>query len=50
MLDKMYQDLILQNISKKIIKQNIAIFLKHKLGPVSKQYSLTSSWPSKKQN
>lgn len=35
MLDRTYQDLILQNISKKTIKHDIALYLEHELKMIS---------------
>ena len=49
MLDGTYQDLILHNIPKVTIENDIAIFLEHELRVVSKQRSLPLGWPSKEQ-
>ncbi len=49
MSDGTYQDLILHNIPKETIEHDIALFLAHELGVVSKRRSLPPGWPSKEQ-
>ena len=49
MSDGTYQNLILHNIPKETIEHDIAIFIEHELGVVSKQRSLPPGWPSKEQ-
>jgi hypothetical protein len=41
-----YQEFILQNISQCIVKQDISVFFKYKLGTIQREYNLPPNWPS----
>jgi hypothetical protein len=49
MSDGTYQDLILHDVAKETIEHDIALFLKHELGQIREQRSLSSDWPSEDQ-
>ena len=49
MPDGSYQDLVLHEVSEKTIEHDITLFLKHKLGEIQEQRSLSRDWPSRDQ-
>ena len=49
MSDGTYQDLILHEVPKQTIEQDLALFLEHELGKIREQRSLSLSWPGKDQ-
>lgn len=49
MWDRTYQDLVLHEVPRQTIEQDIGLFLEHELGEIREQHSFSSDWPSKDQ-
>jgi NACHT domain len=49
MSNRMYQDLVLHEISKRTIDHDIRLFLEHELKEIQEQRSLSPNWPRKDQ-
>jgi hypothetical protein len=49
MSDRTYQDLVLHDVPKRSIEHDIHLFLKHELGEIREQHSLSLEWPTRDQ-
>jgi hypothetical protein len=45
----MYQDLVLHEVPRRMIKHDIRLFLEHELGVIREERKLASDWPTKQQ-